>query len=771
MRQKWVGGVLAFFVFNLAMINLPVATAAAEYDYQWVSQSAYPTINLGETKELSLKIKNTGSQTWKRDGNNAAHLGTSRPKDRNSGFSASNWIAANRSAKLIEESVAPGAEGNFVFSIAPDDSMVVAGGCYDEYFTPVIENITWMKDEGIFWKICVTNSATTSDNAYTNFKDKADFDKYFEQAEKIYGDETPLYKGVYDYMGDAAPGQPIVGNGESDSRYSSTNVQYSGIDEPDIVKVNEKNIFYSHWPYVVYDEKPISSETDFVPPMQTGETKIINAQPVNDLKISGKIGQQGDMLLDGNNLIVLAYDAVYGYDVSDATNPIEKWSYHFKENTGYSQARLYNHQLYLLTTTWTYYDRLCPMPIAEGVEVRCADIYHPTSIIDSDQFYNFQQINPENGNIEKTVSFVGASYNSAFMMSENNAYLANTIEPDYSILLVDFLDQNPTVMPEDLKNRIRTINGYEISRYSKQTEISNAIMDYQYSLDETTRANWENNINQALKSYVQANATKISRTQIVKIGLNSFGLDAVGQVPGSLLSQFSLDESNDYLRVASTVDVNWWFMWSSNVSNDTFSQVTVLDNSMQTIGQISDLGQGERIYSVRFVGDNAYVVTFKEIDPFYIIDLTNPTQPVKAGELKIPGYSSYLHPISENLILGLGMEDSKLKLALYDVSNANNPIEKSKYYLENTWSEALYDHHAFLNDLKHQIFFLPGSNEGLIISYANGQLELKKKVSDFYASRAVYINDYLYLLGQNEIKVLNENNWLQVNELDIAAFG
>ncbi len=756
---------------SLLATNLPAVKAGGVYDYQWVSQTAYPTISVGETKELSLKIKNTGTTAWTRAGENALHLGTSRSTDRNSGFYTENWLVNNRAASLLEETVKPGEEGNFIFKIKPREGMVKAGGCYDEYFTPVVENVTWLRDEGIFWRICVVKQADNSDfNTYTNFKDEADFNDYFSQADKIYGEETPLYKSYNDSEAAPAP-TPTNGMGDDETRYSSTNVQYSGIDEPDIVKVNDKNIFYSQWSYFTYDEKVAGSETDYMPPLPQGETKIINALPVKDLAIGGKIGKQGDMLLDGDNLIILAYDAVYGYDISDVNNPIEKWSYVFKNNTGYSQARLYNHQLYLLTTTWTYYDRLCPMPIAEGVDVKCAEIYHPDSIVDSNQFYNFQKIDPETGTIEKTTSLVGAAYNSAFMMSENNAYLANTIEPDYAVLLVDFIDQNPTVMPDDLRNRIHLINSYDISKYSKQTEISNAIYEYEYSLEETARNNWENNLIQALKNYVQANAKKISRTQIVKIGLSDLTLEATGEVPGSVLNQYALDEKDGYLRVASTIEVNWWFMWWNNVNNDSFSQVTILDNGLNTVGQIDNLGLGERIYAVRFVGENAYVVTFKQVDPFYIIDLSDPTNPKKAGELKIPGYSSYLHPLSDKMILGLGMEDSKLKLALYDVSDPNNPQEKSKYYLDNTWSEALYNPHAFLNDSKHEVFFLPGSNEGLIISYADDKLELKKTVSDFYASRAVYIDDYLYLLGQDEIKVLDENNWLLVNELDIAAFG
>jgi uncharacterized secreted protein with C-terminal beta-propeller domain len=249
---------------------------------------------------------------------------------------------------------------------------------------------------------------------------------------------------------------------------------------------------------------------------------------------------------------------------------------------------------------------------------------------------------------------------------------------------------------------------------------------------------------------------------IVKIGLDDFNIKATGEVPGSPLNQFSFDEYNGYLRIATTMGS---MMFGTN--DQTVSDVNILDNDLKLISSVKDLGKGERIYSVRFVNKMGYVVTFKQVDPFYVLDLSDPKNPQLKGELKIPGFSSYLHPISANRILGVGREDSKVKISLFDVSDPTNPTEISKYLLDEYWTEVQNNHHAFLQDEDHGVFFMPGGQGGYIFSYQNDQLRLEKAVSQTQVKRAVYLDDYLYIISQNQITVLNENNWEKVKELDL----
>jgi hypothetical protein len=192
-----------------------------------------------------------------------------------------------------------------------------------------------------------------------------------------------------------------------------------------------------------------------------------------------------------------------------------------------------------------------------------------------------------------------------------------------------------------------------------------------------------------------------------------------GTVPGYLLDQWSLSEFQGVLRVVSTNSPSWW-------GNDTTTQsfLTTLKpsgGSLVQVGQLAGLGQGEKVDAVRFDGNTAYVDTFRQIDPLYTIDVSNPAQPKELGELEIEGYSSYLHPIGDGLLLGVGQdvptttqsEPSGSELSLFDVSNLAHPTLLAHVSLGPGWSDAETDHHAFL--------YWPAT--GLVVVPLNGKAE------------------------------------------------
>jgi inhibitor of cysteine peptidase len=193
----------------------------------------------------------------------------------------------------------------------------------------------------------------------------------------------------------------------------------------------------------------------------------------------------------------------------------------------------------------------------------------------------------------------------------------------------------------------------------------------------------------------QGQYTSIFRIHIAGSELT---FEAKGSVPGTVLNQYSMDEYNGNFRIATT--------WQKTTQ---MNNVYVLDMNMSMVGKLENLAEGESIYSVRFMGDKGYIVTFKQVDPFFMIDLSNAAEPKVAGELKIPGYSSYLHPYDENHVIGLGKENSTVKLSLFDVTNVNAPKEIAKYVIEADYadSEALYDPHAFLFDKDKQLLVVP----------------------------------------------------------------
>jgi inhibitor of cysteine peptidase len=175
---------------------------------------------------------------------------------------------------------------------------------------------------------------------------------------------------------------------------------------------------------------------------------------------------------------------------------------------------------------------------------------------------------------------------------------------------------------------------------------------------------------------------------------------AEGSVPGYVLNQYSMDEYNGNFRLATT-------SWKDTTRN----AVYVLNSNLTTVGEVKleNAEVRETIQSVRFMDDKAYIVTFQQKDPFFVLDMSNPTAPRVAGKLEIPGYSSYLHPYDENHVIGLGKENSTVKLSLFDVSNVNEPTEIAKYIVEADYAEsqALHDPHAFLFDKDKQLLVLP----------------------------------------------------------------
>lgn len=193
-----------------------------------------------------------------------------------------------------------------------------------------------------------------------------------------------------------------------------------------------------------------------------------------------------------------------------------------------------------------------------------------------------------------------------------------------------------------------------------------------------------------------------SFTSVYRVSIDNgkLAFQAKGGVPGNVLNQYSMDEYKGYFRLATT-------SWKDTTQNSVY----VMNMDLNTVGslQLQNAEVRETIQSARFIGDKAYIVTFQQKDPFFVLDMSEPAAPKMAGKLEIPGFSSYLHPYDENHIIGLGMENSSVKLSLFDVTNVNSPTEVAKYIVKGdySYSEAQYDPKAFLFDLSRQLLVIP----------------------------------------------------------------
>lgn len=580
------------------------------------------------------------------------------------------------------------------------------------------------------------------------------------------GLEGTVPQAPMDKAAAGAPGSPAV-------RASNTNVQVAGIDEPDIVKTDGSHLFISTesaWrPWVIGG--PMMAPSVGMPAIlpreeEMGKTYAVSAFPLSNLGISSdSISEKGEMLFvkETNTLVIFAHPNAVAYDVSNPKQPKKVWTHTYGENTSLVTARLLNQTVYLVTSTRINDMRPCPVSPIGGTVISCGDVWVPRTIEPSDTTYSFIALSPKTGSILRSVSFVGDSSNAVVSVFPEAAYVAYrsmSKQADFAVLFA--MQKLDDLLPAALREKIAKVAAYDISSQAKLVEIERVVSAHRQSLSNDERLRFDTELSNRLMAFREERAREMDTTVITKIPLATFELSAVGTVPGHLVNQFALDEYNGTLRVATTIGESW-NMGAGKTKNDVY----VLDSGLAILGSVRDLGISERIYSVRFIGDRGYVVTFRQTDPFYVIDLSVPTAPKLAGELKIPGYSAYLEPLSSTRILGVGREEGTVKLSVFDVSNPNLPIEKAKYILNEGWTDVEANHRAFLKDEKYQVFFIPAGQGGYVFSYDNDSLTLKTAVSGYNVKRAVYISDLLYIVGKDKVTVLDEQNWKKVGELEL----
>ncbi len=255
--------------------------------------------------------------------------------------------------------------------------------------------------------------------------------------------------------------------------------------------------------------------------------------------------------------------------------------------------------------------------------------------------------------------------------------------------------------------------------------------------------------------------------------------EAEGIVEGTLRDDMAMNEYQDHLRLVTTVesgtvekvvdDISGEVVGYDAADTQTTNSLYVLDQDLKVAGKIENLAKDERVYSARFMGDAGYFVTFRETDPLFSVDLSNPSKPKILGELKINGFSEYLHFYADNLLLGIGMEADEngrtngIKLSMFDISNPADVKEQSKVHLqEYEYSEALYNYKAVLIDPQKNLFgFLAedydetSSYAYLLYSFENGEFQEIMKIDCGdgeewrWGLRGTYIGDRFFLAGDN----------------------
>lgn len=496
--------------------------------------------------------------------------------------------------------------------------------------------------------------------------------------------------------------------------YSGTNVQVEGIDEADIIKTDGKYI------YALTDSALVIVEVSGAQ-MEVKSTisrTAINGEE-NELNIT-------ELYLRGDRLVLIAqvdpyfcygwgeYGAVNMankistqaiiYDVSDRSAPKQVGAV---GQSGYTvSTRMVGDVLYLVTNYMLYED---------GIDRNIPETYVPT------------------------------------------------VSCGEESVVVEASDICISVSPESVQYIV--VSSFDVNDPEKQITTKSV-----FGCGNTLYLNAEN----LLVASGTVNETKVSEqetkcsfdTSLIRFALDEgqIGEPVFGDVPGTLLNQFSMDEHNGYFRLVTTkyiyTETQAGDVWSSTLDQESSNALYTLDRELKVVGQIEDLAPGETVYSVRFSGDIGYFVTFRQVDPLFTVDLSNPASPQVLSALKIPGFSEYLHPYGDGLLFGFGKEAeeetgevSGLKLSMFDTSDPANVTEKDKLLLTQSWSDASYNHKAILVSPQRGLIAFPADNSYLIFSYSaeEGFVPMSDlRVSDdtnWGSARGLYINDYFYIFS------------------------
>lgn len=531
--------------------------------------------------------------------------------------------------------------------------------------------------------------------------------------------------------------------------HSDTNVQVEGVQEGDIIKNDGKYIY-----------------------IKTGEKlKIIDSNPLNPKIVSTVNVPENtsisEIYISGNKLVVIGQNNYYYimkeyeksavpaedktvdyimppryyddrtnvlvYDISNVEKPVLQRELLLDGN--YLSGREINGYLYVVTTKYLniYYDR--------------QDVSLP--------YYTNVLKNEKHEFTYDDIKYFPNYIDSRYMYTAGINLNDSSVEPDVDV----YLGGSDTI-------------------YVSEDSLYAAVADYSYDY----------NIKQTeLYSPGYSTSTVVYKYELEK---GNIKVATQGEVPGTIINQFSMDEHESMLRIATTTGE----VWNETSKNNMY----ILDENLKLKGKLEGLAPGERIYSTRFAGDRVYMVTFRQVDPLYVIDASDPSNPRAAGMLKIPGYSTYLHIVDEKHILGFGYDtkvsewggivNGGFKMSLFNVSDIKNPKETFTEVIgeQGTYSELLYNHKALMFSLNKGIMAFPINstaenyktdfNGAYVYNVSLDNISYKTKISHmdsdnylygYEVKRIIYIGDFIYTFSENEMQIHSITTNKKINELNI----
>lgn len=541
--------------------------------------------------------------------------------------------------------------------------------------------------------------------------------------------------------------------GKGADEYSGTNVQVKGIDEGDIVKTDGKYIYVLDNAMQLTILSAAGGDSEIVSRTQIGysdwtdnnkeESKYYDYSSTNKNPREMFVAEGRVAILSGYNYYH-DYETAEGWgyenesytclDVLDVTDPAAPKTIASKGQDGWLvSSRLLNGRLYFVTNYWVYnYDEEDPVtfvprlytdgaaePIAAG-DICIAG--------DSNEFVVVGAYDVATGELLKAQSLLGAG--DEVYMSADSLY----------------------VFGSEWANEV--VNTYTESVYT-------------------------------VEEHLNYSSTQIHRFDLTEEGLE---LAAQGSVPGYMDSQFSADEADGLLRIVTTANGYSYKLYTDEAygftnyvwgEDNSATGLYILNEQLVTVGSIEDLAPGEQVYSARFDGDVAYFCTFRQVDPLFAVDLSDPTAPAVMSALKIPGFSEYLHGWGEGRLFGFGRDadeetgrTGQLKLVMFDTTDKGDVKVENSLVLDTTYSPALYNHKAFFISPEQNIIGFVADGNYYVYSYdpAKGFTEVTHFNFENYEydMRGFYVNENIYLVSPSQALVLDRATWTQLKLIPIV---
>lgn len=667
-------------------------------------------------------------------------------------------------------------------SIVTDDPVIIELGSYEEQ-DPIdpkveVEELSFKSEEELLEFL--SSSSSGGDDYYGGVMMRGDV---MEEAVAV--DMATPSMAV-----DSGAGKMVAND------YSGTNNQVANVDEGDILKTDGEYIY------------TVSGEKLYVIKAYPGENAKIDASMDFD------IGRPTGMFINGDKLVVFGYVEDYDwfsdvstnnqmsfvqvYDVSDKKSP--ELVKEFTVEGSYVDSRMIDEYAYIIVRSQPdiYHGPITPFFFEGNVmkSVAISDVSRFNIPYDYAQFVSIFALDIDHLEVDSHTLTVESSQE--VYMSENNLYLSytkyiNEWEMERKVM-------NELVIPKlsdhdkELVRKIKSTDNEILSYYEKQNKINNIVYRYMNYLSEDERDQLQDEIDAELKSRLEAYDYR-EYTIINKVAVDGLDITPVANtmIPGGINNQFSMDEYNNVLRVATTVSAQWSRF--DNERTESSNHIFTLDDELSMLGHMDDIANDERIYSTRFMGDKLYMVTFRQVDPFFVFDLSNPQKIKALGELKIPGFSRYLHPYDENTIIGIGRDASEtgrtqgLKISLFDVSDVNNPVEIAKFVTSDRYSHstAEYEHKAFLFSKEKNLLVIPAYSYGygddgeyngaMVFDISKDDISLRGLIDHSSGvqyrwsagvERSLYIEDLLYTKSYGLLRINELDDLSSVKSIKLA---